>query len=386
MKKLNILIIPSWYPNEKDPLWGNYFIRQAKALNDYANVSMLHINRVGIKEINKLFKTKKTDGYDDKIYDFKFYKTSILNLKSLSVDYSFELYAKAAYKAYKKFILKIGKPDIILVESILPAGIAAKYISKKENIPYIIHEHSEDIMKNELYKKYTKEIINDADNYMAVNGNMKKNIIDLGRKNCNIIPNFIDCNRYSLKPKKDSKYFTLLNMSNFYKVKAVDVLLKALDIVINKYNVKDIRLKIVGTGEFKDYYMNISNELKLNKYVDFMGYIHNDLIPDIISNTDVLCVTSTFETFCIPIIESLASGRPVISTKCNGPMEIVNKDNGILVEINDVEEYAKAIVNMKKNYNKYNKKDIREYAISNYDKSSVCKKIIKICEDTINGD
>ena len=53
MKKLNILVIPSWYPNEKDPLWGNYFIKQSDALNEYANVSMLHINRVGLKEIKK---------------------------------------------------------------------------------------------------------------------------------------------------------------------------------------------------------------------------------------------------------------------------------------------------------------------------------------------
>ena len=45
MKKIKMLVIPSWYPNEKDPLWGNYFIKQAEALNDYIDVSMLYINR-----------------------------------------------------------------------------------------------------------------------------------------------------------------------------------------------------------------------------------------------------------------------------------------------------------------------------------------------------
>ena len=37
MKKLNILVIPSWYPNEKDPLWGNYFIKQIKNNQTYLN-------------------------------------------------------------------------------------------------------------------------------------------------------------------------------------------------------------------------------------------------------------------------------------------------------------------------------------------------------------
>ena len=30
MDKLKVLMIPSWYPNKKDPLWGNYFIKQIK--------------------------------------------------------------------------------------------------------------------------------------------------------------------------------------------------------------------------------------------------------------------------------------------------------------------------------------------------------------------
>ena len=55
MKKLKVLVIPSWYPNKADPLWGNYFIKQASALNEFADVTMLHIERVGIKEINTYF-------------------------------------------------------------------------------------------------------------------------------------------------------------------------------------------------------------------------------------------------------------------------------------------------------------------------------------------
>ena len=81
MDKLKILIIPSWYPNKKDPLWGNYFIKQAIALSEYASVSMLHINRVGLKEINNLIKERKNDGYDKEKYPFDFYQKTIINYK-----------------------------------------------------------------------------------------------------------------------------------------------------------------------------------------------------------------------------------------------------------------------------------------------------------------
>ena len=50
-------------------------------------------------------KEKKTDGFDEKKYNFKFYKKTILNFKTLSLDFSFKNYAKAAYKEYKKLLL-----------------------------------------------------------------------------------------------------------------------------------------------------------------------------------------------------------------------------------------------------------------------------------------
>ena len=111
----------------------------------------------------------------------------------------------------------------------------------------------------------------------------------------------------------------------------------------------------------------------------------NNLVPDIICNSDLLCVSSTLETFCIPIIEALAGGLPILTTDCVGPTEIVNEDNGVIVPVNDIDKYAEAIINIKKNYKKYNKNKLKKYAYDRYDKSVICKKIISICNDTINS-
>ena len=382
MKKLKILVIPSWYPNEKDPLWGNYFIKQSEALNEIADVSMLYINRVGLKEIKKLNKERITDGYDDSKYSFKFYKKTILNYKSLSIDYSYKRYAKASYKAYKMLELFTGKPDVILVESALPAGLAAKYISDKENIPYVVHAHSEGIMTNPMYKDYVDVILKDADSYMAVN-NVIKTLVEQKRSDCYLVPNFIDCDKFKIG-KKDNKEFTLISVSNFYKVKAIDILLKAMNVVVNEKGNKNVKLKIVGTGEYKYYYESICKSLNLSNNVEFLGYIDNDKLPEILSKANALCVSSTFETFCIPIVEALSSGIPVITTNCVGPLEIVNNDNSIITPINDIDKYADAILKMIKDYKKYDSEKIRDYAIKKYDKKVVCKQIIDICKKVIS--
>lgn len=378
---MKILIIPSWYPNSNNPVWGNYFIKQAQALNDYADVSFLTVNRIGIKEIKELYKQKKQDGYNFNKYGFHFFQKSILNVRTISLDWSYKKYQKAAYKAYKKLIKKTGKPDIILVESALPAGLAALYISEKEKIPYITHHHSHDVLTTKAYLEYSKLVINNSKYCMAVSDEIKNEVEKLGKK-CEIMPNYIDTKRFGIK-NNNNKKFTLINICNFYKVKALEILLQALNKVVYEDNIKDIKLNIVGTGDYEKYYKEVCENLKLNKYVNFMGYIDNNEIPKIISSSDVLCVSSRKETFCIPILEAFASGKPVITTLCGGPNKLVNNSRGIKVNVDDVEAYRNAIKNIKNNYDKYDSKELKKYVYDNFDKDVVCKKIIKICKKVI---
>lgn len=378
MDKLKVLIIPSWYPNKKDPLWGNYFIKQAEALSEYASISMLHVDRIGFREIKDYLKNKKTDGLNNNLYSFKFYKKTIINYKTINLDYSYKKYVRQGYKAYQNMVKLIGKPDVILVESVLPAGLIAEHIFKKEGIPYVVHAHSEAVMSNPNYKDYVDLVMKNASEYMAVNKQIKKIVEEKRMKECSLVPNFIDCNKFSLKEKRKDKYFTFISISNFYKVKSIDVLLKAFDIVINKKGYKNIRLKIVGTGEYKYYYESLAKSLKLEEYVEFLGYVQNDKIPKLLKKCDALCVSSSFETFCIPIVEAFASGLPVITTNCVGPLEIVNDENSIVTPINDIDKYAKSIIKMVDGYKKYKSSEIRNYAFMNYDKKIICKKIINI--------
>ena len=252
---MKILIIPSWYPNSNNPVWGNYFIKQAQALNDYADVSFLTVNRIGIKEIKELYKQKKQDGYNFNKYGFHFFQKSILNVRTISLDWSYKKYKKAAYKAYKKLIKKTGKPDVILVESALPAGLAALYISEKEKIPYITHHHSHDVLTTKAYLEYSKLVINNSKYCMAVSDEIKNEVEKLGKK-CEIMPNYIDTKRFSIK-NNNNKKFTLINICNFYKVKALEILLQALNKVVYEDNIKDIKLNIVGTGDYEKYYKEV---------------------------------------------------------------------------------------------------------------------------------
>lgn len=58
---------------------------------------------------------------------------------------------------------------------------------------------------------------------------------------------------------------------------------------------------------------------------------------------DVLAVPSRSESFGIAILEAMQAGTPVVSTRAEGPSEILADESGILVDIDDTEGMARAL-------------------------------------------
>ena len=79
----------------------------------------------------------------------------------------------------------------------------------------------------------------------------------------------------------------------------------------------------------------------------------------------ILC-SSYHETFGVGLIEAGWFGIPIISSKCEGPSEIVNKINGLLVKNNTVNEFYLAMGKMLDRYKKYNSNEIKKNIIKKY--------------------
>ena len=68
----------------------------------------------------------------------------------------------------------------------------------------------------------------------------------------------------------------------------------------------------------------------------------------------------------------------LIASENYASKDILELDGSILTN-----KYAEGIIKMINNYDNYNSDKIKNYAFSNYDKSVICKKIIDICNETI---
>lgn len=169
----------------------------------------------------------------------------------------------------------------------------------------------------------------------------------------------------------ENKVFTISAIGRLDKIKGFDILIKEFSKVKNH-----AILQIVGEGEERNNLVTLIKELALEDRVNLLGFRKD--IPEIISKSDLVVMSSLSEGFSILMIESIFYGKVFISTKVSGCKEIltpellINEFN-IAEKINDVmDNYKNYMDNFLKIKTKYKDKFIlnniaKEY-INFYDK------------------
>jgi len=137
------------------------------------------------------------------------------------------------------------------------------------------------------------------------------------------------------KPTNAPKREYVAYLGRIIQPKGVHLAIKA----VRKYNETakiPLKLKIAGkhyADESSDDYWQTAIEPELDKTIEYVGLVKGDGKKEFLSNAKVLMVPSIFEEpFGMVIIESLASGTPVIGLDSGAIPEIINGKNGIVIK------------------------------------------------------
>ena len=380
---MNILIIPSWYNTKKNPTNGSFFREQAMALKDAGHnviVAFVEVELISFKS-----KKNKIDIYDDNgIKTYRIIQGKPSKTSNLGTAFAFNLGLNKIYK----YIKEKEKVDIVHLHSCLWGGLGAVSISKKLNVPLVITEHSSYYARFKvryLEDLMIKYILKNADKVISVSNSLK-NILSKYKCDIEVLPNMVDCNKFSpkenlLNNKSNKDEFTFLSLCYLNKNKGIDILIRAFEKYLKKSNVK---LVIGGDGPEKGPLIKLVKSLNISDKVEFKGALSREKVYEEINNCDAFILPSRFETFGVVLIEALSNGKPVISTKNGGANEIITKENGLLIDIDNVDQLGNAMICIIKNYEKYNKEKIRENCINTYDKKVIIEKLGKIYKNVLS--
>ena len=170
--------------------------------------------------------------------------------------------------------------------------------------------------------------------------------IDIG------LPSFTDTNDIKAKYQINGRRIVLF-VGRINRMKGLEHLIKAADIVVNQYGYRDALFLLVGPfenvemdspGEYTARLLDLVKACNLEKNVELVGTVPLDELRKLYLACDVFVLPSIVEQLPLVIIEAMMSGKPVVASTTTGAlMQVRDGWNGFLVEIGDEKELAEKI-------------------------------------------
>lgn len=252
--------------------------------------------------------------------------------------------------------------EIVHSHSCYPTGFAAINFCHEKKIPLIVTSHGGDLADDSRFRarpvimKRSKQTLEQADAVTFISSYMQKAILEVApdcATHLHSIPNGVDfaaltrkicgtptvANRHSLKP--DS---FVLFLGRLHNRKGVDVLIKAFQRVAGSN--PNASLVIAGDGTEISLLRSQSERTGIANRIHFAGSVRGADRLWLLQNCLCLVLpTRTRETFGLVLLEAMANRKPVIGTRLGGILDLIEENqNGFLVQPNDVNDLARALV------------------------------------------
>ena len=179
------------------------------------------------------------------------------------------------------------------------------------------------------------------------------------RQNCVSIPCPGNFSVLEKLPQKN-KYPTFVWVSRIVKMKGIEEVISAFNIINRKY--PEAELNIIGDGK-KDYVDYLKKQVKekyaLDANIHFLGYMNEEKKRKVLQKSHLLLHASVKEGWGLVVIEAASQGTPSVVYNVPGLNESVkNGITGIVIKENTPEELAGQAIRLYSNKDMYNKMQI----------------------------
>jgi len=348
---MRVLIIPSWYfPLNSNEIGGRMFHAFALGLKEEGiDARILYAEFSPEAPFRKEINVSKEEG----IRTYRIRQKFPPRVNSIIIRAWINKYVKAIL-AYMDIE---GRPDLIHAQSYM-AGMVCAELYRRTNIPFVLTERVSTFITGKIplrHKSFIRDCFDSATAITCVSPGLKSHLTKYTKKPIEVFPNFYDPSIFYRDPVAEKyKKFTFLSVGEPAHVKGLDLLLKAYAKVRQKNQDVDMQLILIDRIHEQKQLMNLGKKLKIENEISWAGLISPELVAEIMRHSHILVSASRTETFGKTILEAQACGLPVIATKTDGASYIITSPaQGILIELNNVDELAHSMSEMYLNYTKY---------------------------------
>lgn len=268
------------------------------------------------------------------------------------------------------------KEDIVLLDkNILVAGplVETQNVGKRVAILHSKHYSGIDPLNGRISAPY-KNVFNHLDSFDYIVCSTQKQRQDLvdrfdDENKFRCIPVGIrkECQKNSLEVGDNTK-IRIGVVARYYVEKRLDHVIKAFKKI--HWFLPNTELHLYGFGDAREKYktekelIELRHQLNLDDSVKFRGYLVD--LDDEYKQMHLILLTSSFEGFCLALLEGISYGVPAVSYDINyGPRDMVESGrSGYLVKDGDIEALADKVIEVLSDPKRYT-----DFSMCSYEKS-----------------
>lgn len=373
-----ILHLPRWYP-AKDLQNGVFIQKHARAAALQNEVIVLFAEPAGKTAIEQ----RQTGNLKEVFVRYQAAGSRLLNLIR---------YVQAVFQGWSRIRQSGFVPDICHVHMLNRPVLLALWLKWRFRIPYVITEHwsgyltGEYNRKNALQKSFTRFAVRNSAMVITVSEVLKAGMMRCGlHADYRIVPNVADVLPEAWRQPPAADRFRFLIVADLKdKIKNISGAIRAFSEVNKK--MPDTELIIIGDGTDRNALQKLVAELFAETQpvpVKFLGEKPNEEVLKIIPSAHALLVSSRTETFSVVTLEAIFSGRPVIATRCGGPEQFINEQNGILIEKDQDAELKDAMLQMINCYTRYPPEKVKSSIANDYSMEKISERLSALYNEVI---
>ena len=232
-------------------------------------------------------------------------------------------------------LLKCVGPDVLRAYDPAVRGSLAVYWGKRLGVPSLVSVHA-DLDEQRRYERrflhrlravFERYTLTRADAVMCVSHHVAHYAKRHGVRDPIVIYNRVYTDEFgadAVPPRSERRDVTILCVGRLVSQKYQECLIRAVRGL-------DARLVLIGDGVLRGLLERLVNELGMDSQVAFWSAIPHSQIPREYRDADIFAIATHYEGFCIPVLEAMAAGLPVVASRI-APIEEIVGDAGFLVE------------------------------------------------------
>jgi len=310
---------------------------------------------------NRIIQLSITDGLKAFLFSKKINRIRLIRIATslLSINIKENLRNLNALLLALSFIKKVNvsKGDYLYGYWMSRSSIIAFILNQLLNIDYIVQGHGSDIY---IYPPSNlKHILKGATLIITIGEKNKNYLRDkyeipeekLKVFRLGISKDFVSMIEVAYSNRKllgnsSDEIIKFITVARYEKVKGIDILLKAISLIKNKYgNTLNMKVDIYGSGKEYRKYQRYIRKHKIDRYVALHRWIDRENLAVQLAKSDFYILPSRSEGVPVVLMEACAAGLAIIASDVGGVSEVaISNFNAILIEKENTNELLEAII------------------------------------------